>query len=556
MTEKLFDYQVNHVENLVYSLTTYNRALDASDTGTGKTYTAISICKIFNWKPFIICPKSVISSWLKVLKYIECDFYGITNYESIQNCKYTDNKGKKVKAKFLVREQKPIEKRGINEYSDEESPIDKLNEEKDKKKFEYIYKWIKEELPQDILFIFDEAHRCKNIKTNNGRILANLSEISTAKILILSATMSDKPKYFMLVGYILKLYEQYSHGKYWIKKVGEGYDNLMQGVHKKIYPEYASRMKISNIKNIFKENSVKAECIEMDNAILIQKQYELIKQITEELKKKMTGSTALANLIYARQHIEILKIPSFIKLTKEHIEKGDSVVLFVNYTDTLMNLSEKLNTDCLIYGDQKIEERNNNIEAFNNDKKRICICNIKAGGCGISLHDTLGNHPRVAIISPTWSAQDLVQVLGRIYRAKTKSDSTQRIIFCKGTVEEGICANIKEKIENIAMLNDGDLKSYKIDGINNNENELDINETIKPKSVDFSGCLNSLNQYNQSNQSNHSNIGSNNIKLNPFEDMFKKLSELYELKKKISKEQELIDRQIKDYEEIIFSQLN
>ena len=37
MTDKLLDYQINHVESLVYSLTSYNRALDASDTGTGKT---------------------------------------------------------------------------------------------------------------------------------------------------------------------------------------------------------------------------------------------------------------------------------------------------------------------------------------------------------------------------------------------------------------------------------------------------------------------------------------------------------------------------------------
>ena len=70
MTDKLLNYQVEHVERLAYSLTSYNRVLDASDTGTGKTYTSVAVCKIFGWKPFIICPKSVITSWLKVLKFI------------------------------------------------------------------------------------------------------------------------------------------------------------------------------------------------------------------------------------------------------------------------------------------------------------------------------------------------------------------------------------------------------------------------------------------------------------------------------------------------------
>ena len=515
MTDKLLDYQIDHVERLVYSLTSYNRALDASDTGTGKTYSAVAVCKIFGWKPFIICPKSVITAWIKVLEFMKCDFYGITNYESIQNCKYFDNNGNKVKAKFLVREQ-IINDDPMNLDEDDDGD----NQSSDKIKFQY--KWIENELPLDIIVIFDEAHRCKNIATNNGKILANLAELRHIKILILSATVVDKPKYFILTGYVLGLYDEYNKGKHWIKQASKNLENPMEGVHKKIYPEYASRMKIKNLKQVFPDNYVTAECLEMDNCVEIQKQYEIIKQATDELKKKENSSIALAKLIYARQRIELLKVPTFIKLANEHLQENKSIVVFVNFTETLKTLSEKLNTKCLIFGEQSLEERDINIELFNKDKSRICISNIKCGGVGLSLHDLNGIHPRVSLISPTWSAQDLVQVLGRIFRAGCKTKVRQRIIFCKGTVEDGVCNNIKEKIGNIAMLNDGDMGSYQIKGLIEGNIEKSL---IKEE-------------------------------INNFDNIFIKLQKLYEKRKMLNKEIELVKKDIELTEQIIQSHLS
>ena len=71
MEDKLLPYQVNHVNNLYNTMIMNRRALDASDTGTGKTYTTVYLCKKLNLIPFIICPKSVVSTWLKVLYYFD-----------------------------------------------------------------------------------------------------------------------------------------------------------------------------------------------------------------------------------------------------------------------------------------------------------------------------------------------------------------------------------------------------------------------------------------------------------------------------------------------------
>jgi len=535
---KLLQYQKEHLENIIGSLVNYNRALDASDTGTGKTFTSVCACKTIGWKPFIICPKSVINAWLKVMEIFKCDFYGIVNYESFQNCNYYDSDGNKVKSKFLIREQ--VKKNIVNDAlnldvdSDSESNSDSDSDSDSDEKIKYDYKWITEEIPQDIMFIFDESHRCKNIKTNNGKILLSLGKIKSAKILLLSATVVDKPKLFVLTGFVLGLYEDIAKGKIAMKKLDINSPNPMLPIHKKIYPEYASRMKIKSqeIKNNFPECKIEAESHQMDNSVEIQAAYNAIKEATDQLKKQEVSSGALAKIIYARQRIELLKIPTFIKLTQEHIAEGKSVVIFVNFTDTLTNLSEKLNTKCLIYGEQDIKDRNKNIDDFQADKQRIIICNSKCGSTGISLNDQHGNFPRVSIISPTWSAQDLVQTLGRIFRAKTQSKVVQRIIFCKGTIEDSICANVGEKIGTIAFINDGNMDSYNYKGLTdkmaNTANEFnELNE--------FTDILGDLPETLENN----------------FNDIFNKINKLYEKKAILTKELELINKEIQEQEGVL-----
>src|SRR5579871_1447229 len=106
----LLPYQIPHVDSLAYSLNMYGRVLDASDTGTGKTYSAVATCMLLKLKPLIICPKSVLSSWKKALDYFGAQYYGLSNYETIQNCKYyTANSGNtKVLCNFIEKENKDI----------------------------------------------------------------------------------------------------------------------------------------------------------------------------------------------------------------------------------------------------------------------------------------------------------------------------------------------------------------------------------------------------------------------------------------------------------------
>jgi superfamily II DNA or RNA helicase len=117
-----------------------------------------------------------------------------------------------------------------------------------------------------------------------------------------------------------------------------------------------------------------------------------------------------------------------------------------------------------VWGENKGNERDKHIEDFQADKKRVIIVNVKAGGAGLSLHDLNGNHPRLALISPTPSAVDLVQCLGRVWRVGGKTKALQKIVFVANTVEDDICNKVKIKIDNLSLINDGDLSPTPIFG--------------------------------------------------------------------------------------------
>jgi superfamily II DNA or RNA helicase len=144
-------------------------------------------------------------------------------------------------------------------------------------------------------------------------------------------------------------------------------------------------------------------------------------------------------------------------MAEDAIENGMSVAIFVNFSETVRALSKRLDTNCVVWGENKGDERDRNIADFQADKKRVIIINVKAGGAGLSLHDLNGNYPRIALLSPTPSAVDLRQALGRVWREGGKTKALQKIVFVANTVEEEVCEKVKIKLQALDTINDGDV---------------------------------------------------------------------------------------------------
>lgn len=435
----LRSYQQEHAGKIYDVLINNKGALDGSDTGTGKTYVALSVAKKANMFPIVVTPRAVIPGWKSVAKLFRLDMF-VSNYEQYKNgnteyLSFTQTKRKRGNAVIQVKN----------------------------------FKW---DVPENALIIFDEVHRCKDWNSQNAKMLKTAAD-QDLNILCLSATVGDNPVHFSAVGRAIRLF--INDGKFWswmysrgVKKnpwggfyfSNKARDLYLPRIHKEIYAR-GSRISIQDLGDKFPKNTVIADCYDMGtkSAKEINKLYSEMDSELVQLDDLVTHDKEhqlVANM-RARQEIELLKVPTFIELAHDHVEEGMSVALFVNFTETIHALAKRLKINCIIDGSIIDDAREQNRKNFQSDRERIILCNIKAGGVGISLHDINGKYPRIGIISPTYSAIDLVQTLGRLPRDGARSKVIQKIVFCANTIEEQVAENVRRKIENIKLINQGDL---------------------------------------------------------------------------------------------------
>lgn len=396
----LYTFQLLHLYNLITAFRTNKTLLDGSDTGTGKTYVSIAFCKHHKLRPYIICPKIMISVWIKVCDLFNITPLAITNYEAIK----------------------------------------------------FGHTW---QLPHNHLIIFDEVHRCKNPKTLNAKLLLSAKN---KNVLMLSATLSDKPETFHIFGLMLGFYDNIKKGNSWIKGM-LNIDKLnlnplkLSAINSSIYPNKGSRMQISELGDQFPANNVIANEYHIDDH-----SKKLINECILGLNN--TGSEALCEITRMRQVIESVKVDIIYDLVNDHLEDGYSIVVFLNYNANIDKLAKLCNqTTCIVNSTISDQEKENNINSFQSNTSNLIICNISAAE-GKDFHDIHGNHKRVSLISPSHSSTQLKQALGRINRTGALTPALQKIIFCADTYEQKICENIKTKLNFLAKLNDNDLLCF------------------------------------------------------------------------------------------------
>lgn len=423
---KLFEYQPPAVSGIIASMMAHNKAIDASETGVGKTYVACAVARELGLRPCIVCLKTGISIWKRVTKYMGLTPVFIVNWE------YT-------KSKLF-----PYGTMKENEYTGRK-----------------YYQW---NLIGDKNFlIFDEIHRGNGYQTGFQDMLMAAKKYP---LLGLSATLGERPVALRAVGHLLGLFT-WDDFPQWLRDNGcfrnkfknwEALDNVksMERIGKMLFPRFGVRIRKDEVPG-FPDVQTSADCYQIGKAVQQNVEYEKLVTEIVRLKVEKKKNEAMVLELRYRQLSEMYKIDLLCDLVKEYREKHFSVVVFVNYTDTLVQLCKKLKTNCNVYGKQKDADRVLNLRYFQSNKERKIICNINAGGQSIDLHDLHGGHPRVALLCPTYSAKALVQALGRIHRAGAKSKALNRLVYADKTVEGKVCTQVSGKIDAILALNDRDL---------------------------------------------------------------------------------------------------
>lgn len=421
---KLLPYQISHAEKIGAALKAHGLAIDGSDPGVGKTYVAAQVAKETNLRVLVVCPKVSIPVWRQVLGGFSVENAEAVNYEKLRTGK---------------------------------TPFGRWEGRK--------FAWL---VPEDTLLIFDEVHRCKGKDSQNAKMLR---DAKGRPMLLLSGTLADNPMELRAIAHATGLSDW--HGFWgWLARhgcrkgrFGMEFDkkrtDVLHKLHEELFQTRGSRIRIADLGDAFPDTQISAEALDFGDEI--EKIYVEMDAELAELDRAAADDRPAQQLtitLRARQKIELCKVPGIVSLTKDFLDQGKSVVIFTNFRATLEALCQKLGTNCAIFGEQPASWRQEHIENFQSNKERVIIVNIQAGGVSVSLHDTTGTAPRVALICPTYSAIELKQALGRVHRAGG-SKSLQRILFAANSIEERVCTRVNAKLTQLDLLNDGDLDSMK-----------------------------------------------------------------------------------------------
>lgn len=478
-------HQLEPVNHLIEILKHHRTAADLSDTGTGKTYVAAAVSNALKFPTLVVTPLVAINQWHRAADHFG-DQFSVINYEMLRTGRTPFGKWDKTPPPGMAGEryyecmacQRVVNFDKFEPCYCHPQGIHCVQEKKKKWKYgEFHFH------PNVGMVIFDEGHRCGALDSLNADMMfAARREVNRS--LVLSATAACSPLKMYAMGYFLDVhtgdYDMPLSGrkKFYSWACGYGVRRepmrglqwrvtpaqqqiVMAEVRKQIIPARGVRVTVEDIPG-FPEREITSELYDLEEHGLIDRLYSDMEDSLQRLAERANGDAdpnhPLTATLRARQKIELLKVPIAVELARDYMEKGYSVGVFVNFSETIRELRQRLNCDCFIDGSPEGKrKRQSNIDRFQSHQSRLIIINNEAGGIAVDLPDLDGNHRRVGLVFPCFSAVTMRQVFGRFHRLVGKSICHYRIIFAAKTVETKVHKNLQTKLNNLDALNDLDL---------------------------------------------------------------------------------------------------
>lgn len=494
MNEKLRPHQIEPAKVLRELLGRFSSVLDASDTGTGKTFVASSIAHEMLLATLVIAPKISRSTWERGAAHFG-DKFSFINYEMVRTGntpfgKYDSYRPASDFFRCTVCQCKvpftnsapafpcPHHPSGIHCFETKRTAPSYGN-------FGFH--------PAIKLLIFDECHRCNGLDSLNAELLL-AAKRQKIKTICLSATPAHSPLNMRALGYLLDLHNDKTEeavmlpgqmlprrGKpsfyQWLRKYEcwndarfkglkwfagrEEQKQIMLDIRNSIIPARGVRVTTDSIPG-FPKRVILPELYTLDDPEAVNSCYQQMAGAVEALKlkaaKDKNPDSALTCILRERQQVELLKVPVATELAQDDLEKGMSIAFFVNFRQTIDELKKRFPGAGVIDGSsESLRNRQRYIDQYQGNALRELIINCAAGGVSLSLQDLVGDFPRSGIVFPGFSSEEFRQLLGRLHRDGGKSTCFYRVIFAAGTVEESVWKSLRGKLDCLDALVDGDL---------------------------------------------------------------------------------------------------
>lgn len=437
-TIKPYEWQLRLIKQQTESLEKHRFFVNACGTGAGKTVMALQTMKDLYVRFLVVAPIVSHEQWRRTARAMDCEdlLLDVINIEKISrgSAKIWFNKGEGWK------------------------------------------------LPHGAVVILDECHRgCSGEKSNATEAFALLKAYPSIRLLAMSATLASNPMQLRMAGYwaglhgyVKQSYNQFllRHGCKW-EQFGWG-RNRRYGMMFTRNPQKARDM-MAAIRREFGEMIMAygpkdipdfpTETILVESVDLSKRDRDEIEDAYAEMSDKVKANTGiqLVDCLHERMRAELCKAQAMVDLAVSYVNSitdNYSVVMFLSFTQTREKVEKLLREAGVsfrsVYGGMDEAERQAGIDAFQANEVHCLVCMSQAASCAMSAHDVKHERMRVSLISPSFSASDMKQALGRIRRVGG-THATQVFVLAAGTVEDDVAASLRKKIDNLDTLNDADL---------------------------------------------------------------------------------------------------
>lgn len=400
----------------------HKRAILADEMGLGKTFSSILAMKQLPGRKLIVCPASLKLNWEKEILSI---------YPSDDVVFLQGNKFKKLKTNSWV----------IVNYDVLKNHMDVLK----KSKFTVV--------------CFDEVHYCKSINNNGhggskrARYFIQLSNAIEHVFCLTGTPIPSRTKdVFNLLKAIkhplsknFKVFAQRycnptSTGYGWSYDGSSHQEELFQSLQ----PYMLRRLKEDILDLPEKVRSFMPVDIDL---------HAYNKQVSAYMSKWHTLQSKGQHLAYLnamRHSLADAKVPHSIALAKDVVENGEPVIIFTNFDSVVTSLKKAFPSAASLTGKHTTLERQKAVESFQKGDAQIIICNLIAGGVGITL--TKGKC--IVVNDFDWVPANHLQAEDRIHRIGQTRASVIEYIYAPNSVDEKMSALLEEKLRNINLIVD------------------------------------------------------------------------------------------------------
>lgn len=472
-------HQVRHYQRMREIMASWFVALDKSEPGSGKTVVATAVALSLGLSLIVIAPPMVHDQWRTTAKQYGVPLVYIASYQRLRMATSPDQVENALVRRLTSDE---LVKRG------NEAPST----------FEHT-PFLAKLLAHGVLIIFDEFHMVKTdrtlqLETAHCIIRALVHDPTTvSRAALLSATPCDLIENAVSLLKMLGILTYNSLLPSGVIEIGEIAKEINPGALIEITKEYGgqiqsfTRMKPKRAaqfafdvyRNIFgpwlsstaltKEpvqrplvDSATAELNGGRNIVVHKKLNGFFRFPPEDdarLRKAYdtfaslagTGITAETSsprgesgvhMVDILIEIELAKVQTLARLIDSKLKEhpNNKVIAYLNYRAPLERLAGVLasHAPLSLNGDTSTADRKAAVQFFQRptDEARLLIAHPSVGGVGVNLDDIHGGYPRTQYACSSFFFINICQLMGRVARTSTKSDSESYLVFSKAVPEE------------------------------------------------------------------------------------------------------------------------